>query len=369
MKGFLFLFLIQLAWLPRADARPELTTIEYFGLIIHRSDQGTAWPGVRFGSWRLWDAYVNWEQLENKKGKWDFSRLDRYVAMAELNHIDILLPLSNTPQWAAARPNDRSGYKPGNSSEPANMEDWRRYVRTIGERYKGRIRHYQVWNEPNIKLFYTGTPAKLVELTCEASKILKEIDSRNQVVSAGSSPGGKDHSGYLNTFLALGGKDCIDIVGHHFYVPLSSPEAMVPLIREVRDVMEKNGIGHKSLWNTETGWWIENGDGTPDHQMVARGGWKKIPLAKAGDLIERAFILARAEGVDRFFWYSWDSLYGLGLVEPTWNKPKPIIDKWNNIVSRLINSSKPICMVDGKNWSCTYTNDEGVDNKISWTLE
>jgi hypothetical protein len=369
----MFLFIFVIAWGPHSDvnaqAQPSATPMEFFGLILQRADQGTAWPSIRFGSWRLWDAYVNWQQLEPKRGEWDFSRLDRYVAMAKQHNVDLMLPLANSPQWAAARPNDPSGYKPGNSSEPANIEDWRRYVRTVGERYKGRIHNYQVWNEPNAKLFFTGSPAKLVELTCEAFKILKSIDPQNQIVSAGSTPGAKDHLGYLDNFLASGGKDCIDIVGHHFYVPHSGPEAMVPLIRGVRNVMKKNGVSEKPLWNTETGWWIANGDGTPDHPMVAKGGWKKISLEEAGDFVPRAFILARAEGVDRFFWYAWDSRYGLGMIEPTSGKPKPMVESWNNTVDRLVGSTRPVCSQTGKNWNCSFIRKNGTKDEISWSAK
>jgi len=105
--------------------------LTYFGLHIHRSDSGTSWPNVPFGSWRLWDSYVGWAQLEPSRGTWDFSRLDKYVAMARLTKVDILLPLAMTPQWASARPYEASPYRPGNAAEPANMDDWVRYVTTV----------------------------------------------------------------------------------------------------------------------------------------------------------------------------------------------------------------------------------------------
>ncbi|MDQ3185496.1 MAG: beta-galactosidase [Pseudomonadota bacterium] len=365
----LLTFLI--SWLPSSDAKAqqEAIPLQYFGLHIHRADQGTAWPNVPFGSWRLWDAYVDWPHLEPSRGKWDFSRLDRYVAMAKLQNVDILLPLANSPRWAAARPNDRSAYnKPGYPSEPANIEDWRRYVKTVGERYKGRIRHYQIWNEPNSKLFFSGSPAKLVELTCEAFQILKSIDPLNQVVSAGSTPGAKDHLGYLNHFLASGGKNCIDIVGHHFYVPLSDPQAMVPLIREVRSIMKKNGVSQKPLWNTETGWWFAHSDGTPEHQIVPKGGWKKMSMDEKNNIVFRAFALARAEGVERFFWYAWDNR-AMGFIEPTTKTPKPIAEKWRSAVNTLLGATDLRCTQDGSVWRCDYIGSDGVRTQVSWTTE
>jgi polysaccharide biosynthesis protein PslG len=357
-----------ISWLPSSDAKAqqEAIPIQYFGLHIHHADKGTAWPNVPFGSWRLWDAFVDWPNLEPSAGKWDFSRLDRYVAMAAQHNVDILLPLANSPAWASARPNEPSAYQPGYASEPSNIEDWRNYVRTVGERYKGRIRHYEIWNEPNIKQHFSGSPAKLIELTCEAFRILKSIDPQNKVVSPASSVGGKDHLGYLDHFLVSGGKNCIDIVGHHFYVTNSGPEAMVPIIRQVRSVMNKNGVDQKPLWNTETGWWLANSDGTPDNPMVAKGGWKKIPLDDKGNIVFRAFALARAEGIERFYWYAWDN-GALGFLEPKTKKPKPIAEKWRAAVNTLLGATNLSCMPEGNIWHCDYVNASGVKEQVSWT--
>lgn len=341
---------------------------EYFGLHIHRADQGTPWPNVPFGSWRLWDAYVGWAQLEPQKGQWDFSRLDRYVAMAGLTKVDLLLPLAMTPHWASARPDEPSAYRPGNVAEPAKLDDWSNYIRTVASRYKGKIKHYEVWNEPSDKTHYSGDLATLVKLTCEAKRVLSDIDPTIRLVSPASAGGGR-HIGFLDKFLAAGGAKCIDIVGHHFYVFKEAPEMMIPLIRGVRTVMAKNGVGQLPLWNTETGYWIENGDGTPDHPMVTKGGWKRLGLEReAGDYVMRAFLIARAEGVERFFWYSWDNQYGLGMVEPTSGQPKPMVEQWRATADSLVGANRVKCIRAGTAWRCTFVRKDGVEQEISWLV-
>lgn len=362
-------FVLMSAHVPLAVAQdPVPIPLQYFGLHIHRADAGTAWPNVPFGSWRLWDAYTGWAQLEPEQDKWDFSRLDRYVAMAKITNVEILLPLAMTPRWASARPDEASAYRPGNAAESARIEDWRNYVSKLGQRYKGKIRQYEIWNEPSDRSHYTGDVDTLVRLTCEAHRILKEIDPGNVVVSPASAGGGR-HIEYLDRFLAAGGKDCVDVVAHHFYVFRQAPEAMLPLIREVRAVMKKNGIGHLPLWNTETGWWIANGDGTPDHQMVAKGGWSKLSLEReSGDYLIRAFLLARAEGVDRFYWYSWDNRYGLGMLEPTSGNPKPMAEKWRNTADRLIGATQLQCSQSAKLWRCNFVRKNGTPDQISWSV-
>jgi hypothetical protein len=347
----------------------ERISPQYFGLHIHRADAGTVWPSVPFGSWRLWDAYVGWAQLEPEQGMWDFSRLDRYVAMAKLTNVELLLPLAMTPKWAAARPDEPSGYRPGNASEPLRMSDWINYVTTVGQRYKGKIHQYEIWNEPSDTTHYTGDIGTLVRLTCEAKRILKQIDPNILIVSPASAGGGR-HIAYLDNFLSAGGKACIDIVAHHFYVPRFGPEAMVPIIREVRAVMRKNGVSNKPLWNTEMGGWIANGDGTPDHQMVAKGGWKKLDLGReSGAYLLHAFLLARAEGVERFYWYSWDNKYGLGMIEPSSGKPKPMAETWRTMVDTLVGATKLKCAQSGNQWRCSFVKQDGIAQEISWVAD
>lgn len=352
---------------PLQVSNPSSIPLHYFGLHIHRADAGTVWPNVPFGSWRLWDAYVGWAQLEPERDKWNFSRLDRYVGMAKLANVELLLPLAITPNWASARPQEASAYRPGNSAEPASIEDWRNYVATLGQRYKGKIRQYEIWNEPSDRTHYSGDIDKLVELTCEAHRILKEIDPSIIVVSPASAGGG-GHIEYLDRFLAAGGKNCIDVVAHHFYVFRYSPEAMLPMIRQVRAVMTKHGIADKPLWNTETGWWIENSDGTPDQAMVAKGGWKKLALApESGDYLLQALILARAAGVDRFYWYAWDN-GSLGMIEATSKKPKPMVDTWQQTVSRLLNARQLQCTRNTEMWRCSFVRQDGANDQITWPV-
>jgi len=343
---------------------------EYFGLHIHRSDQGTTWPTVPFGSWRLWDAYVTWADLEPAPNQWRFERLDRLVAMARITGTDVLLPLANTPTWAAARSTEPSAYKLGNASEPASMDAWRNYVKTVGNRYKGKVRNYEIWNEPNIKHHYSGSVEKLVEMTCEASRILKTIDPANQIISPAATAGARGHIDYLISFLELGGKNCIDIVAYHFYVPNGSPEDMVPIIRNVKAAMKSSGIGEKPLWNTETGWWIANGDGTPDSALFSKGGWKKLEQnTQAGEYLRRAFIVARVEGVDRFYWYSWDHRDGLGAIEPTSGAPKPIVAAWSSLVAELVGATNLSCEKSSQRWECTYKRKDGSLSAIRWLVE
>lgn len=344
---------------PPAGAIPR----SYFGLHMHRADAGTPWPPVGFGSWRLWDAYTTWPMLEPQRGAWDFTRLDKYVAMAALTGVDILLPFGLSPAWASARPDEPSAYKPGNAAEPKRLDDWRNYVRTVAERYKGRIRYYELWNEPNLRNFYTGSVESMLELARETYAILKQVDSRNLLAAPAVTEGGKQLE-WLDRYLALGGGQFMDILSHHFYVPRAAPEQMLPMVADVRKIMARHGVAYKPLWNTESGWWMENGDGT-DSRPAPFTTWKQLGLADAAAYVSRALILGWAVGMERFYWFAWDN-HSMGLIEPTTKALKPAGHAFARTRVWLQGAVMTGCEMSDDVWVCTLNPPDGGKARIVW---
>lgn len=343
---------------------PEVPVIplEYFGLHIHKADNGTAWPAVSFGSWRLWDAYVQWAHLQPSRGTWDFTRLDKYVALAESHKVTVLLPFGLSPRWASARPNESSSYGQGNAAEPALIEDWRVYVRTVAQRYKGRISTFEIWNEPNDKTFFSGSTAKLVELTCEAYRILKAIDPAILLVSPAYT--GEENAPKLEDFLAKGGGKCIDVVAYHLYVPTNPPEAIIPVIEQVKLAMTRQGLDRLPLWNTENGWIFDNTDGTPEESLPT--DWLRVSSPLSAAFVTRAYILASAFGIDRYYWYSWDG-GSLGLLEPTAKVPKPGGLAVGVVASWMTGSPRPVCTDVDTMWQCVLSASAIEQRIVVWS--
>ena len=166
--------------------------------------------------------------------------------------------LTYTPRWASSTPDAATDVQadnpPGLSGGAAgDMEDWKTYVRTVATRYKGKIHDWEIWNEPNRPQSWTGSVETMVEMTRQASIILKGIDPSNRIVC----PAPEQEKGlpFLDKFLSNGGGQYVDVIGYHFYVSATgTPEDMVSLIQKVKAIMEKNGVGNKPLWDTEAGW-------------------------------------------------------------------------------------------------------------------
>lgn len=287
-----------------AAAGPEIRP-EFFGLHIH--DPAGHWPTVAFGSVRLWDSGVTWKQLEPSRNTWNFAALDAQVAQANAAHKDIIMVLGVTPQWAASRPGEDANYGAGSASEPKDIADWTNYVRTLAERYKGKITRWEVWNEPNAKLFWNSGPAAMVPLAKAAYEVLKSADPDNLVLSPGIIVRTENSPLWLDEYLAAGGGKYADVIAVHFYVKTGErPEHLRPSIERIQAIMAARGEAGKPLWNTESSF----------GQVRAPSEIYNEPLASA--YVARALALFAGHRVQRAYWYAWDDhgFSGLYLTRP-----------------------------------------------------
>jgi len=324
---------------PPADPIPRTL----FGMHIHHLATRTPWPGTKFGAIRLWDSYAAWPDVEPEKGKWNFAGVDKYVAQAEQNGVEVLLPLGLSPTWASARPEEKSSNRPGNAAPAKNIDDWREYVSTIATRYKGRVHYYEIWNEPNLKDFYTGSIPQLVEVARIASTTLKEVDPTNLVSSPPFT--GVHGVNSLDQYLQAGGGKYVDVIGYHFYVNPAEPEQMVQLIQNVKNVLAKYGQGGKPLWDTETGWAIQN---TQSEVKPAPGkGFNSVVLSQeeASAYIARTYVLAWATGVSRLYWYAWDNGV-MGLADADGKTAKPPAKAYGIVEDWLVGAKMLSCTTD-----------------------
>ena len=329
---------------PSSQVIPE----NYFGMHMHSAHGKTPWPSVTFGSWRLWDAAVNWAKLEPNKGDWRWEILDRDVELARQHNVDLLLTLGRTPRWASARPNEPQDSRygnPGERAEPRDLQDWRDYVRTVATRYKGRIHEYEIWNEPNARNFYTGTPSAMADLAREAYAILKQVDSSNVVLSP--SPSGTIGSNWLAEYLQAGGGKYADIIGYHFYVRDSPPEEMVQRISTVKGILAKNGLGDRPLWDTEA------------------GRIPPLPSDEGPAFVSRAYILNWAGGVQRFYWYAWDN-EGMGVRLTEDGIPTQAARAYAETEKWLVGARMESCANNSGTWVCKLEREPGYTGWIVW---
>lgn len=287
----------------------------YFGTHFHRllpvSDGGeraTPWPAGQIGALRLWDSSTRWADLEPSRGSFRFDRLDAYVAQAKAEGASLLMVLGSAPRWAAARPDEPGPYGPGSAAEPANLEDWDRYVTALVRRYKGRIEAYELWNEPYFSdlpadrnqptAFFTGSVASMVELARRARAVLDREDPKAVLLT----PGFVGSVQRFDMFLRAGGGRHVGGVAYHYYA--DDDREFIKLHRDIRAVMARHGLSRLPLYNTESGF-ASQGDGTD-----------------AAALLARSMVLGAFLGIDRFYQYAWDNGRS-GMVLPVTLQPTP----------------------------------------------
>lgn len=340
----------------------------FFGMHLHNNPgQPPRWPTVPIGSLRLWDARVSWPWLEPERGHWQFDRLDKYLEWAEGRSVEVVLPLGLSPRWASARPDEASAYGAGGigyAAEPASLDDWRRYVRTVAQRYKGRIRYYELWNEVSDPAFYSGSLDELANLARAAKAELKAVDPKILFIGPSAVDLNDRKTAMPAEFVAKAGPGVVDIVSYHLYHGGQLPEAMVVAAPNVRRELDRRGLTGLPVWNTEAGYYI-----TPPADLAARGqAFRRyyISADTAAQYLPRDLLLARAMGYERYFFYSWDNDF-LGFVEPGTDILRPHARVLQQFIELLVDSRLSGCDRDAQGlWRCMLRLKGGAEALALW---
>ena len=259
------------------------------------------WPPFPVAATRLWDARTTWLHLEPADDRWAWTTLDAHLAKAEKEGVDdVMLVLASTPRWAAQRttPDDADWLGPGSASPPKDLEQWREYVRTVAERYRGRIDAYEIGNEPNLRTFWNGTPGEYASLVQVAVEEIRQADPEATIaVNAGLVRRANDLPA-LATWLspALAVAD-VDVVTVHVYPSVAQVERVIDLMVATRD--ELGRLTDLPAWVTEMN--VRDGSSlpAPDQRVVVAD----LPRA------------VEAAGFDRAYWYAWTDLGPGSLIQ------------------------------------------------------
>lgn len=247
------------------------------------------------GPIRIWDAGVVWADIEKVKGKYDWSKLDDIVERAGKR--SIMLVLGHPPAWAAKGGPDgrQAAWMPaGSNRPPANMTDFRKYVKAVATRYKGRIALYQVWNEPADKRFYSGSLSEIGTITKAAYQEIKSVDKLAKVVSPPLQP--RRQAGWTVKGKAIikslnDAGQPFDIWSCHIYP--QQGEEVFGFIRDCSLVKDAISPTRKPLWITECNYNL-GGTGNP------------YPVAKQVSLKQSTKIACKSLDIARLYWYAFN---------------------------------------------------------------
>ncbi|BAL94423.1 glycosyl hydrolase [Rubrivivax gelatinosus] len=274
-----------------------------FGMHVNKLGTHDKWPGMSTRILRLWNTGTTWRDLEPTQDGWNWTtgggmRMDMYVNYVARNApgAQILYTLGQTPLWASSTPDVNGQYGMGSSGVPRNMDDWRDYVRTLARRYVGKIRYWEIWNEPDYVPHYNGTPAQMVEMTRIAREELLAADPANKIVSPGLTKG--QGMQFLDYFFAAGGGNYVDMVGYHWYYWID-PEMVGPMVDNLRVLMTTYGLQAKPIWMTEGAFYC---DTTQTDCSTATPTLEQSRSTNA-----RAMFTMAVKGVANFNFHVWEA--------------------------------------------------------------
>lgn len=288
-----------------SPAQAQKIRTDFFGMHDSQVRHGSV-PGVPVGVVRLWDSETSWRHVEPSPGAFDFTGLDAAVTTARNAGLRPMIVLGQTPSWHAENPGASGAYGSGASSMP-RIPAWERYVAAVANRY-GTSVDYQIWNEPNVGSYYSGSVAGMVKLTVTASRQITAALGRGATVVAPSFPLRlKSQQNWFRKYWAakVGRKSVanyVDVVAANLYPAANqAPEAQLKLLGIAKRLLPKPAR-RKALWNTEINYGLLGG---------ARA--RQIPEAKQAAYVARTLALNAGSSVRRVYWYAW----GIGSIANT----------------------------------------------------
>lgn len=204
-----------------------------------------------------------WAYVETSQDHFDWRIYDSIAAEARERGIEVYATLAYTPQWATQGP-----FFTG----VPDAADWADFCSRAAKRYKGQIRYWGLWNEPNLEHFWAGTRQQYIDIILKRGA--DAIHAGNPDAKAGGpelahlTAGEADWYDWLRESLVqAGGK--LDFVTHHVY-DVDGPQDVTkklagktlfgdrpslwdtvnPTVEEVL----KNAGWTGPVWLTETGW-------------------------------------------------------------------------------------------------------------------
>ena len=217
----------------------------------------------------------SWKDMQPEAGDpFNYTQFDLAARLTAENGIQLMPILFSIPAWAGTAPPEliaeKGSLAPVDRYRPADWETWRTYVQNVVERYDGdgiddapgspRISHWEVWNEPNIALYFPPAPnaQEYLDLLKLTHDTVMQADPTATIILGGMAGTGvnEEGTGFIQQLYDLGAADYFDVVSIHIYVypGEGAVEAVQERVAFTRAVMDDHGDSEKPLFLSEIGW-------------------------------------------------------------------------------------------------------------------
>ena len=359
------------------------------------------YPKVLFGT--LGHQGFAWVTMERTKGKFDFQAFDNYMAAAQAhglvdsatNTANFAMTLAaGTPGWAVA---DQQTCNTGTAgvtvctAPPDNIQDWKDFLTALTQHYNGQtqphIKYYELWNEFNIPLWWTGTDAQMLALAQAAYPIIHQ-DPYSVLLTpsvAGAIGPVQADSGvvWMTRYLQAGGSKYADAGAFHGYTggglvdgsyPMPEQDStagckggtvcfgsIITRSAQMRAVFDQNGLAGKPMYQTEGSWGNMNITDL-DTQIAWLARWN---LLQAG--LRSSLDLQMAD------WFTWGggTTFGWGDLEDASLQPTAAGLAYNQVFNWVVGAtiSQPCSGAANGTWTCTLARPNGYIAQAAWNTQ
>lgn len=217
-------------------------------------NKGTRWNNIETTDW---DGLTS-AQIQADPG---WVALDQFVA-AHANRAKIIT-LFGTPSFHSLRPTEEWGYgatgggaAPPDDLAAGNLGSWARFVSAVVTRYAGQSIIYELWNEPNLADFYTGTVDELGTMCMQAIGRIRALDATAKITTPATTSLIAYGNGvsYALQLMYYGGGSIYtqsDYIALHLYQLDWCPNSILQGIKDLRAVAAGRGFATKPMLVTE----------------------------------------------------------------------------------------------------------------------
>ncbi len=214
--------------------------------------------------------YFPWPYIEPVEGEYTWSHTNAIIKHAENQGLTVIARLGWTPGWARPKPSEQETTHTYLDAD--HYDDFADFVAAFVARYRGRVQHVIIWNEPNLSFewgYRPVDPEGYVELL-RAVYPRAHAANPDVVVLAGAlaptlepegSAAGLNDVIYLERMYQAGAAPYFDALSAHAYgLTLPPDEAPAPgtinfrRVELLRQIMVEHGDGDKPVYVTEAGW-------------------------------------------------------------------------------------------------------------------
>ena len=183
---------------------------------------------------------AGWARCEPKPGTYDFEWLDKVIDFAVGQGLNVLLETSyGNPAYPGAGGWDLGA---GFPTSKEGLAAWDRWVETMASRYKGKVRDWAMWNEPDIRNptlpghEVSKSPEEIARFNVRTARIIKKVIPDCRI--AGLSLATLSHEFFEACLVAMGEDvKLFDWFIYHGYTP--APEEAYESVERLKAVLKK----------------------------------------------------------------------------------------------------------------------------------